>query len=72
LFLVAATALVGSGAVVDAKPLDGKLLFTIYLANLGTWFLYGFDFRQPFKPGWQRLFIFQLLIAFGFSMVLLS
>lgn len=69
---MATTALVGAGARLSNAPFDGKLLFTIYLANLGTWFLYGFDFRKPFKPGWQRLFIAQILIAFGFSIVFLS
>jgi 4-hydroxybenzoate polyprenyltransferase len=72
LFLVAASALVATGAWLANVQFDEKLLFTIYLANLGTWFLYGFDFRKPFKAGWQRLFIAQLLVAFGFSVCYLS
>ena len=44
LFLVAASALVATGAWLANLQFDEKLLFTIYLANLGTWFLYGFDF----------------------------
>ena len=69
---MAASALVATGAWLANVQFDEKLLFTIYLANLGTWFLYGFDFRKPFKAGWQRLFIAQLLVAFGFSVCYLS
>lgn len=72
LFLVAATALVSTGALLNRLPFDGQLLFVLYLANLGTWFLYGFDFRAPFKSGWQRFFIVQLVLAVVLSVQILS
>jgi len=37
-------------------------LATQYIAFLGTWLLYVFDWRTPFKKGGQRFFILQALI----------
>jgi 4-hydroxybenzoate polyprenyltransferase len=69
LFLIAAISLVLSGIVLIQPASDAHVFSSVYIAMLGTWLLYGFDFRDPLKTGWQRLFILQLILAgiLGFS-----
>jgi 4-hydroxybenzoate polyprenyltransferase len=63
LFLIATVSLVGSGQLFAPKSSLAALLATQYVALCGTWLLYGFDWRKPFKKGWQRLFLFQVIIG---------
>lgn len=63
LFLVATVSLVSTGIILNEQRMDGQVLVTIYIALLGTWLLYGFDFRHPFRTLGQKLFIGQLLLA---------
>lgn len=62
LFILATISLVGLGQFV-VEPISWTHAFaTQYMAFLGTWLLYGFDWRAPFKKGAQRIFILQALI----------
>lgn len=63
LFLVATVSLVSTGILLIDPNSDDQAFVAIYIALLGTWLLYGFDFREPFKTGWQRLFVLQLVLA---------
>ena len=63
LFLIAAISLVLSGIVLIQPASDTHALASVYIATIGTWLLYGFDFRDPLKTGWQRLFVLQLVLA---------
>ncbi len=63
LFLLAAISLVLIGIILNRPLSDFHAFASIYIALLGTWLLYGFDFRDPLKTGWQRLFVFQLILA---------
>lgn len=63
LFLIAAISLVLSGIVLIQPTSDTGALVSVYIATLGTWLLYGFDFRNPLKSGWQRIFVLQLVLT---------
>jgi 4-hydroxybenzoate polyprenyltransferase len=63
LFLIAAISLVSSGIVLIQPDSDARAFVSVYIAMLGTWLLYGFDFRDPLKSGWQRLFVLQLFLT---------
>jgi len=63
LFLIAAISLVLSGIVLIQPTSFARALMSVYIAMLGTWLLYGFDFRDPFKSGWQRIFVLQLVLT---------
>jgi hypothetical protein len=65
LFILATISLVGVGQFVAQQTTWTHVLATQYIAFLGTWLLYGFDWRAPFKKGAQRVFILQAFI-FGF------
>lgn len=62
LFILATISLVGLGQFVVQQTTWMSALATQYIAFLGTWLLYGFDWRAPFKKGGQRIFMLQALI----------
>lgn len=62
LFILATISLVGVGQFVVQQTTWIPGLATQYVAFLGTWLLYGFDWRTPFQKGGQHVFIFQALI----------
>lgn len=62
LFILATISLVGAGQFMVQQTTWMPALATQYIAFLGTWLLYGFDWRAPFKKGGQRVFILQALI----------
>lgn len=72
LFVLAALSLVGSGVLFAQQTSLLENLFSLYVGALGTWLLYGFDWRAPFKRGWQRLFLAQLAVAFVLAFYLLE
>jgi 4-hydroxybenzoate polyprenyltransferase len=62
LFILATISLVGVGQFLVQQTTLTHALATQYIAFLGTWILYVFDWRAPFKKGGQRVFILQALI----------
>lgn len=71
LFLLATFSLVATGQLIGRETTMAHLLATQYYALVGTWLLYGFDWRRPFKKGAQRIFIAQGLCIgiFAFTFV---
>lgn len=67
LFILATISLVGVGQFVVQQTTWIQASATQYIAFLGTWLLYGFDWRAPFKKGAQRVFILQALIISFFT-----
>ena len=72
LFILATISLVGVGQFVVKQTTWMPALATQYMAFLGTWLLYGFDWRAPFKKGGQRVFILQALILGSFALPCLT
>jgi len=72
LFVLAALSLVGTGVLIAEQAILLENLFSLYVGALGTWLLYGYDWRAPFKKGGQRLFLVQLAVAFGLAFYLLD
>lgn len=72
LFILATISLVGVGQFVVQQTTWMPALATQYIAFLGTWLLYGFDWRAPFKKGGQRVFILQALILGSFALSCLT
>lgn len=62
LFILATISLVGLGQFLVQQTTLTHALATQYIAFLGTWLLYVFDWRAPLKKGGQRVFIIQALI----------
>ena len=71
-FILATISLVGVGQLVVQQTTWMPALATQYMAFLGTWLLYIFDWRAPFKEGAQRVFILQALILGFFALPYLS
>ena len=71
-FILATISLVGVGQLVVQQTTWMPALATQYMAFLGTWLLYGFDWRAPFKKGAQRVFILQALILGFFALPYLT
>jgi 4-hydroxybenzoate polyprenyltransferase len=72
LFVLAALSLVGAGVLFAQQATLPEIFFSLYVGALGTWLLYGFDWRAPFKKGGQRLFLIQLFGAFESAFYLLE
>ena len=72
LFILATISLVGVGQFVVQQTTWMPALATQYIAFLGTWLLYGFDWRAPFQKGGQRVFILQALILGSFALSCLT
>lgn len=68
LFILATISLVGLGQFMAQEASWTNVLATQYYAFIGTWLLYGFDWRAPFQKGGQRVFVLQTLIL-GFIAV---
>jgi 4-hydroxybenzoate polyprenyltransferase len=62
LFILATISLVGVGQFVVQQTIWPHALATQYIAFLGTWLLYVFDWRAPLKKGGQRVFMLQALV----------
>lgn len=72
LFILATISLVGLGQFMAQEASWTNVLATQYFAFIGTWLLYGFDWRAPFQKGGQRVFILQALILGFFALPYLS